>query len=390
MHTVPSRAFALVAQAGSGSLSPRMGTLATGLILLLGLVPPVAPAIGDAQEIVQDISNGPWTVVSSQRMEIGERDGRAYVDSPFYVAQTPGGGFLVTVFSRPGEMLVLDEEGELVDVIGRTGQGPGEFFNLGYAKVDDDHAYLLDQRQRRVTVLELDGFAVARAFQLPESPFDLLPLPTGRIVLAMDVQTPEHAGHPYHLLDRDGSFLRSFGGDGGVYRRDRSHLLRRRLALGSTAGRFWGAERTRYRLSLMDESGSLLSTLERRVSWFQPHERGLIADPAEPPRPRISHVHTDSRGRLWVLIQVAAERWVDGLVERTLPTGRRLWTVGDEDRLLDSVIEVIDPAQAVVVARGRFDPSFRQFAGDGVVVSYKEDAEGIPLIQVWDLEIVEH
>lgn len=360
-----------------------VGFHAVGILALLGLT----PTVGLSQEVLRESPAGLRDVAGSQRIVLGDRDGPGYVGPNFSVAEIPEGGFLVSVFERAGELLAFGADGQLQGVIGRVGEGPGEFHNLGQVRVDDHYAYLIDQRQRRVTVLELDDLSFDRTFRLPAVPGDLAVLSTGRLVLAMDVATPEHAGHPYHLIDRDGSFLRSFGGAGGVYRSDRSHLLQRVVAPDRRPGLFWGATVHRYQLTLMDESGAVRRSLERREPWFEPHERGVIADPSDPPRPRLHHIRMDSAGRLWVLIQIPAERWREGLVERTTPRGQTYWTIGDESRFLDTVVEVIDPAAGEVIARGRFDPLFRHFASDGTAVSYGEDAGGVPFIRVWDLVI---
>lgn len=67
------------------------------------------------------------------------------------------GGFAVAEMSA-NEVRIFDSNGRHLRTIGRTGRGPGEFLSLtGIFEYPGDSIVVYDQRERRATVLPLDG-----------------------------------------------------------------------------------------------------------------------------------------------------------------------------------------------------------------------------------------
>ena len=73
--------------------------------------------------------------------------------------------------------------------------------------------------------------------------------------------------------------------------------------------------------------------------------------------PEIRDLEEDERGRLWVLIKAASDRWAEAVVKA--PAGAHPeegeYTLRHGVRAYDWILEVIDPREDRVVARKKLD-----------------------------------
>jgi hypothetical protein len=60
---------------------------------------------------------------------------------------------------------------------------------------------------------------------------------------------------------------------------------------------------------------------------------------------------------------------------------------GVNDRVWDSIVEVIDPRNGAVMARTQLDQHMQRFAAPGVLFSYAETEYGVPQISLWRLRL---
>ncbi len=130
------------------------------------------------------------------------------------------------------------------------------------------------------------------------------------------------------------------------------------------------------------------------MEWFPNHQRGPTSDLSATPPPLLLAVSQDAQGLLWSLIAVADPNWKSALeyqkhpdekpLKKGEPAPKRL-VVGDLHKYYDTLIEVIDPARGVVVARGKADMLLQGFADTTHAISYRDDRDGVPYIDVWQL-----
>ena len=120
-------------------------------------------------------------------------------------------GRIFAVAQPAHRILVFDSAGRFVRRVGRQGSGPGEY--LGIMRIvsgPGDSLWVVDGADRRVTILT-PALEYARSFVAPTDLIDITPRPDGSAVIAASVSTPEASGYPFHLLDRQGRIIKSFG-----------------------------------------------------------------------------------------------------------------------------------------------------------------------------------
>jgi hypothetical protein len=238
---------------------------------------------------------------------------------------------------------------------------------------------VFDIRSRRRSVLTEDlGFIRAHAFPLPADA--ILRVSPERFILNAEIAGTEHAGMPLHLVDSLGKILRSFGGT-GYYRRDAAWLLRYRLA-NARPQEFWAAPQTEYRFTRWSTNGRMLADYIRTPSWFPPGRRRQFRRDVAPAA-MVEAIAEAGDGLLWVVTSVPDRRWAEQFTDRPADQAFN----GDFGRFLDSIIELIDPATAAIVAQVRLDSFVRGFLDADEAFAYRLDSNGVPYVDVVQLKI---
>jgi hypothetical protein len=319
---------------------------------------------------------------------LGTRDGPgALVSSPITVSRDSRGRYYVLQFRETSSILVFALGGEFLQAIGRRGQGPGEFEHILYFDVGSgDSLRVYDGGTRRRTVLSPTWEYVSSS-RMDVDAFNAIELPTGETVINGVVNSPDRIGLPLHTVDEQGHLQRSFGSfdDVAIYRGDLQYLMWRRMAPAGVNG-VWAAPPNRYVIELWDTNGERQRELLRDADWFKPYTERVPPTPDRPPPPALSSLHLDATGKLWVAIAVPALDWADRLGPAVeTPYGKQYRASNPE--AWDTVIEVIDPAGGRVVASQRVSPLVSGFIDDEHVYAYREDDEGVPFIDVWQLRL---
>lgn len=297
------------------------------------------------------------------------------------------GQFYVAPTSNPGEIFVYDARGRYLRSLGRRGGGPGEFeviTELAIARGDTVHVF--DGKLRRRTVISPDG-AFVRSSASRGTVSEAVVRVDGTIAVNLASPDPELFGLPIHILDPSGRIVRSFGAAGataGVGVDGIRHLAR------AGRDRIWSARTNRYELQLWDSSGRLLQTLVRDADWFQPWTKPAPGAPWEsPPAPAIRSIWVDSIGRVWTVISVADKNWKPRPGQRSRGEGlaRIVDDAGAIDRYFDTLIEVIDPEQGRVVARGRHPGHPLSFNDQGLLYGTSVGSDGDSRLTVWRVRL---
>ena len=168
---------------------------------------------------------------------------------------------------------VFDQDGRLKKVLGGVGQGPGEFTHINHIVVGSgDTLYVYDHRQFRRSVFDPDHEFV-RTDPIPAFMQQIVPLPSGLMVINSRIATRERVGWPLHTIGSDGGVLHSFGAEPPLSRPGQSVLERRSVAI-DTEGVLWVAPRNAYELSTYLAVGARFEPANRlyrrQVGWFEP------------------------------------------------------------------------------------------------------------------------
>ena len=315
-----------------------------------------------------------------------ERNG--LISSPFAVRRDASGRFLFVGEAEQAAVLIFDDRGAYEGRMGGKGEGPGDFHTITHIqKWRGDSIGIWDIGNGRIQIYPRDlGSPRIRPVRI--LPRAGLVLPEGRLFVNAIMRNVEQSGYALHELGYDGLVRASFDGTNS-FRWDRPDIHRRALA-ASARGGFWAAAQTQYRIIRWSADGEILQELRRTVEWFPDNTYyGLHwEDKSRPPAPGLIDVYEDDQGLLWTLIHVPDDEWRAGLDGPLRPGmyGEMVPSI-DRNALWDTVLEVLNPSDQSVIARQTVDEALLGWADASVAYSYRENAVGVPLLDVWQTEL---
>ena len=295
----------------------------------------------------------------------------------FWPQETEAGTFVSASLDET-QIAEFGPDGRLARVIGRSGQGPGEF-GIAVTPIPGpgDTLFVPDLAQGRISMFGPDR---ALAGTLP-MPFFLLPafvMPDGSFLVAGQIRTSESIGYPMHVVDREGRVVRSFGTDEPQYRPDLNHILTRKVAPGQD-GTVWAMAPARYILERWDPStGELLQSTRIRSDWFR-ESTEPYTDETVRPLPLVVGLWGDEHGLVWTIVRDADVDWAPPpRANEHRPVDREQY-----DRTYDWVIEVVDPGSGRVLASRRFDEALWYRPPSRILVSRADTILTIVAYDVW-------
>jgi len=286
--------------------------------------------------------------------------------------------------------LVFAPDGRLIRVLGRRGNGPGEYQGASaLAAAVGDTLYVADRPGRRLTVLDPEWRFVRRA-PLPGAVTAMASTVDGALVVNARLADRERFGQPYHIVDRLGNHVRSFGHDRTQpLLPDEGWRMLRVLTPDRESG-FWGAAvYGEFRIEHWSADGRLRSSFIRKTEWL-PNLRGPVPviSPTSPPGPSIRGITQDSAGRIWILALVADTSWHRGLSRgRQEAEAGVSYDIDNLDRTFDSIIEVIDPRRRVVLVSTRIDEAYGYALPGGRAVHIQVGRDGERRVRVVRLHL---
>lgn len=300
---------------------------------------------------------------------LGDDSGPGVLTAISSVARLRDGRYVVVDAYEDYEIKVFTSSGLYSQIVGRRGQGPGEFTFARMVMAVGDEVHVLDPLAHRRTIFSRE-FKMLRTHHFDGQLFmDALPLEDGRLVINARIPTKDRVTHTLHILDEDGEAVTSLDQLGEGWRYDRSDEPFFRVLAQSSNG-FWAAHQGRYQFDEWSLHGEHLRTIERVSSWF-PDEEGSEAqlDPNSPPPPRLLALREDDDGNVWTLIRVPSDRWAEALHPAPTGAGPEIGrnVLGDLNVAYDTVIEVIDVEGGSIVASQQMDEALFDFVGDNEV-----------------------
>jgi hypothetical protein len=247
---------------------------------------------------------------------------------------------------------------------------------------------VLDPRLNRRTVLSVGGKQID-AIPLGGAGPGLevaTVLPNGNVVTNWARTDPNLAGFPLQELDDKGRVIKSFGGE-HAYRTDNASNLSRLIAARRN-GEIWVGHRYANIVELYSAERTLRQSLIRTAEWFPP--LGAGEDPSvgnfdRSPTPAMHGIWEDADGLLWTVARVKAPSWRPGPSFQDWRAGKGKPQPVHES--FDTIIEVIDPATGKLIASLRVDPFVINALSEGYVASYREETDGTPVVDVWQVRL---
>lgn len=202
-------------------------------------------------------------------------------------------------------------------------------------------------------------------------------LQDGTLVWVGSDRSPERAGLAIHFVDPRQGIVRSFGGRGEFDARC-LNCLRYAVSRARAGQGLWSISPDRYRIERRGPDGEIESVLQLDDSpWFDMDAEGLRRGGHSP----IEYIREDESARLWIVAL---------LREEDPPPGRRSgvgpgFTTDDEPDVT-TLVEVVDPARAVVLSRRTFD-GYLHLTRDGHCWRHRLDDAGYPYLELCRLTL---
>jgi hypothetical protein len=366
-----------------GKWRSRLGLFAIGsAIFLIVTLPGAAYGQGEPSRLVtiaDEPTCGACTIRLLPRTRITVADGPGIVAEPRDIVRDSRGRLYITSGFFVGEIKVYDGNGGYLRHLTTRGAGPGEA--QGVPKVwiaPGDTVHVFDNRNARHTVFSPD-YRLVRDVRLPLPFFEVTGLDATSVVVAAP-RAQTGAWFALHMVTSAGDIVRSFDTSPIQNEAFNEALLWRHVAKANSGGVWAAPNFGDYRVDLWTRSGTQQRTLSRSAPWFTPSGRNAALEwrpGATPPPASIAAIREDSRGRLWVMCGVAKQNWKKAYDVPRSPAFL----------MIDVIIEVLDPTRGVVVTRQRMPQYLKGFV-DADVFGYEEDANGSPIITVWQIDVI--
>ena len=281
------------------------------------------------------------------------------------ITRTSAGEYIVASVENRGQLLVFDSRGVFLEAFGRNGDGPGEYRVPGRIRpAAEGGLRILDLVNRRITRVSEDGEAVNTTDVRSLHGLDFVTLAAGeRHAVSGFGQIDDALSATTHVIDGDGARRISLGAvpvASWVV-----NFFRAPVAVDGR-GRIWTTRPREYGFEVWDPRGGdgPLARIVGEPDWFDPGPPQPGA-PVTAPAPSIVISLQFDRGVLWAGTWVADEDWEAGAGGSPSPL--------ELDRVLDTVLDVIDPASGRIIARSRRDEALRGTGDDHFLFGVREE-----------------
>jgi hypothetical protein len=279
---------------------------------------------------------------------------------------------------------IFEADGSYAGDIGRRGSGPGEIRRAARVLplpgdsllvLESDRAAVFDSERRFIRQIAFGGgFVGMLVSQWPRSV----------LMIGNASSAPGTKLHDASFESADARYHRH----GDLPSADSSATGAPALpSLASQVGPPWWLMQRPYRLIQYDEDLRPQLRLERMPAWWSDGPEPLGVPHVSPPHPSTGPVTVDSAGLLWVFIRVSSPNWREAWAD--IPRGAVEIAQGrvELDRLLDTLIEVIDPVTRRVVARDTVRDYILAASPDGRAAFYAPTPEGHPRVRIMRLAL---
>ena len=293
------------------------------------------------------------------------------------------------VFQELEPPSVFSATGVVDRMIGRKGSGPGEFQSANNAIVVGDSMLVFDWMESRATMVGPD-LKAGRTMRIRQGLGDIILLEWPALLFThTHVEGSNPVNSSLHRFSLDGpefQWLGSFGprGSGGgamgnveVYQN-----------IGWARNGMWSVYGKRPHFMRWDRNGVIQSSFTRNLDWFTGEKPVSMGTRTTPPTPRTAAIIEDSEGLVWLFIHQPSPTWREGWATAKMMNAREVRSRDFSfDRMFNTYVEVIDPAQGRVVARHTIPGYVFEALPGRRVGMYGEDLLGIPRVRIVQLEL---
>jgi len=313
------------------------------------------------------------------------------------VVMTTTGLLVTTDQSTPWLVHQWDRDGSLLATYGARGDGPGEFGGYASPQLLLDRADSLFAKDSRGTWTVLaPNLSFVRSFTglFSSGPAEGAVHLTddGYFLSTQTVRGEPDRAHYFHVMDRDGGLIRSFGKTPSQLQSQVSGVRRGSAYAGGDT--FWTAAPDGARSGIVLEEWTLdgkhLRTLRRDVPWLSDKGYSPIpGDVNESRFPLYGRLNIDESGLIWYEVIVRDRRW---RTPEERPEGFDWSEMLGE--LYDVRLEVIDPDAGEVLASVILDdintlPFLSGFRGTRNFYRSTLDSLGLNVLEVFEARLVQ-
>ena len=353
-------------------VSIRTAAFAKGILWVVVLIVSPSPLMPtgllaqkpDTVEIPAAVTCESCRILLDSLVVLGDESGDGFVDSTNEVAASTEHFFVVhRVISN--DIRVFDRNGSFKTVLGRAGEGPGEYRNIKALWVSPgDTLHVVDASSVRRTMISPD-LQVIRTDRVPGPVqyYGFLGLSDGSSILT--AIAPDSLGELrlLHRLSPSGELRYSFGpplNGSNPFNTPGPALVR--IAAETKLGQTLISHGSEFLISMYGDNGALEKALRFPNREFLELVPGGGRFPGY--LPWIQDLWVDDDGRLWVLMRVGDPGWEQGVERVGVGFGRRPSVkLTDYDAFWDTVIEVVDLEAGVTLARTRLEKNLIKFLG---------------------------
>ncbi len=358
----------------------------SGYLACLFLVGSAMSGQSQSPQLLQVAECRTCAIQATKTASIGEAGGYELSLRPFGVTRAMDGTVWVLEQGK-ATPTVFNSRGRFLRDVGRSGGGPGEYEQVGNIVPEPDSLmHVLDQALNRRSILQSDGHFIRSVplYGVGGALGGAVALPNGHFITNRSLTHESDVGYLFQEVDQAGKLLRQFGGDGS-YRADRPFESIRRLGAAPNNS-FWSAKLYEYRLQLYDSQRRVSLDLIRRADWFPTLARNAFPQGGrldQPPTPEIKGIWQDANGLVWVVATLQSPQW------KPTPLNGRPGQPFDTplNEVLQTAIEVIDPATATVITSTRVRFATLWVLRNGYHASYRESSDGTPVVDIWHLTL---
>ncbi len=324
------------------------------------------PSPTPAQSLIPMVEGpGACAVELREVLRLGAPGDPGTIGSRPEITRTAAGHYVVASVENRGQLLVFDSNGAFLEAFGRNGDAPGEYRVPGRVRPGSDgDLRILDLVNRRITHLSADGRLLETTDVRSLHGLDFVTLAAGeRHAVSGFGQLDDALSATTHVIDGDGARRTSLGAvpvASWVV-----NFFRAPVAVDGQ-GSVWTTRAGEYGFEAWDPGGgdAPLSRIVGEPEWFDPGPPQPGA-PVSAPAPSIVISLRVDRGLLWAGTWVADENWTANAGAEPSPL--------ELDRVLDTILDVIDPASGALIARTRRDEALRGTGDDRLLFGVREE-----------------
>ncbi len=294
------------------------------------------------------------------------------------IAQSSCGSYVVSV-DKGTAFAAFDSAGKPIRIVGREGDGPGEFRQISALRFTTGDSVLVVEASRRRVHLFSPDFRPVRTLTLSYPTNQVLHLPNGNIAASAPVRGRAGAIRPVQLYGGDPSdTMRFLGAPTRSAGRGMPDEIPYALALGAR-GTMWATPANELALSAWSGTAPQRDTIAIHPEWFAtPSVYPATLFDAARPQVRIADLMVDTASNTAVLLfMVPARDWkraTDTTFARRVPFNDI--TLEYLDRFFDSRLLAVDLRSGRIIAESYQDQRLMKLLDARTALSITEDDDG--------------